>query len=167
MALPVDTILEWIKRTADGESVSRLIREAGAQSWDFWGALDKNPDLANAYALATRARSELLADEIIDIVDSDDNVIRARNRADARRWLAGKLQPQKYGDAVRLDVTHTVDIGQAMELAKARALPMRCQSDAIEVEYAEESIASLPTPADKQSVEAAEVEAKPLPDLFD
>lgn len=71
------------------------------------------------YAHAREAQADTLFDEILDIADdasrdvkvigSDDYerevcntefVQRARLRVDARKWMAGKLAPKKYGEKV-------------------------------------------------------------------
>lgn len=54
------------------------------------------------YARACEHRSEHYAEEIVDIADSDPDPQRARVRIDARKWVAAKLLPKKYGEAVTL-----------------------------------------------------------------
>lgn len=83
---------------------------------------------ADNYARAVEARAEKLAEEIISIADDDsgdygfkegtdkdgegakpcilqDNIQRAKLRVDARKWVASKLFPRKYGDKVQQEVT--------------------------------------------------------------
>lgn len=65
------------------------------------------------YAIAKEAQADYLAEEIIEIADDrsrDDtpfsganHVQRARLQVDARKWIASKLKPRKYGDKV--DIT--------------------------------------------------------------
>lgn len=66
------------------------------------------------YARACEVQADVLADEIIEIADSDLDPNRARVMIDARKWLAGKLRPKKYGDRVELD--HKVDGNQGMQI---------------------------------------------------
>lgn len=51
-------------------------------------------------------QADLYADEIIEIADACEPeaaaVAKAKARIDARKWLAARLAPKKYGD--RLDV---------------------------------------------------------------
>jgi hypothetical protein len=67
------------------------------------------------YARAREAQADTLADEILDIADDGSNdfmgedekyngdaVQRSKLRVDARKWLAAKLQPKKYGDKIDL-----------------------------------------------------------------
>jgi hypothetical protein len=36
-------------------------------------------------------------------VTNGENLQRSRLRVDARKWMAGKLRPRKYGDKVEID----------------------------------------------------------------
>lgn len=167
MALTLEIVRDIIERIPSGESVDRMIKAAGARHPEFWAILEQKPELAKAYELASRARAEVLADEIIEIADTDDCAIRARTRVDARKWLASKLQPQKFGDRQIIDINQTIDIGQAMLEARQRVLPVSDQHLTIDAEYTEESTTSRHNIIDKQSVEPVEALKKPLPDLFD
>jgi hypothetical protein len=78
------------------------------------------PAFAAKYARAKEAQADLFAEEIIEIADTPveatkttlkdgktetvtgDAVDRSRLQVDARKWLAGKLRPKKYGD--KLDI---------------------------------------------------------------
>lgn len=71
---------------------------------------------SDQYARARETQADSLADEILDIADdssrdtyedkdghtkTDQEVIaRSRLRVDARKWLAGKLRPKKYGEKI-------------------------------------------------------------------
>lgn len=80
------------------------------------------------YARARESQAEVLADEIIEIADdsSEDFIFaegedkdgngakkfinkeyvkRSALRVDARKWVAAKLLPKKYGDLTRHEVT--------------------------------------------------------------
>jgi len=77
-------------------------------------------EFRNNYAQATQDRADYLVEEIISIADdqeddvyTDDdgnehtnhNVInRARLRVDARKWIAGKMKPKKYGDKIGIEL---------------------------------------------------------------
>lgn len=76
------------------------------------------PGFREQYARACDLRADILADQCLDIADESENdgerisehedvhateqVARSKLRVDTRRWLAGKLRPKKYGDAVRV-----------------------------------------------------------------
>lgn len=67
--------------------------------------LASNEEFAEQYARAKEAQADAMADEIVDIADGDNGADpqRDRLRVDARKWVAAKLKPKKYGD--KLDVT--------------------------------------------------------------
>lgn len=81
--------------------------------------IDASPERTGLYARAREERAELLADEIVSISDETEvlhiideetgaveikldatAVARNRLRVDARKWVAAKLKPRKYGDKV-------------------------------------------------------------------
>jgi hypothetical protein len=69
------------------------------------------------YARAREVQADSLADDIISIADDSqydtitedgktvtniEHIQRDRLRVDARKWLAGKLRPKKYGDKLEV-----------------------------------------------------------------
>lgn len=108
---------EICDRLVDGESLRKicLSDHMPAASTVFkW--LAENADFAEQYARARDAQADALADEILDIADDGSNdwmaehdekngsdyngdaVARSKLRVDARKWIAAKLKPKKYGD---------------------------------------------------------------------
>lgn len=72
----------------------------------------KYPEFNKQYARAKRLQADFLIDQGLQQVDEADsseafqgaaNVAKAKNQWEARRWLAGKLRPKKYGD--KIDIT--------------------------------------------------------------
>lgn len=59
------------------------------------------------YAQARDSQAEYYADEVVDIADGSkaEDVQQARLRIDARKWIAGKLKPKKYGDKFVQELT--------------------------------------------------------------
>jgi hypothetical protein len=94
--------------------------------------LTENEDFAEQYARAREAQADTLADEILDIADDGSNdymgedkaydgdaVQRSKLRVDARKWVAAKLKPKKYGD--KLDLTSGGEkIGLPAEIEASR-----------------------------------------------
>lgn len=70
--------------------------------------LSEDPDFCNQYARAREQQADFYADEIIEIADSEKDAAKARNRIDARKWKASKLNAKKYGD--KLDLNHSGSI---------------------------------------------------------
>ncbi len=94
-----------------------------------------NEEFRDQYALARETQADVLFDDILDIADDGHNdwmlrkfgederwvengeaLRRSQIRIDARKWMAGKLRPKKYGDKIEHD--HT---GQVVVIAKEAA----------------------------------------------
>lgn len=79
--------------------------------------LGQNEEFREQYAHAREAQADTLTDQIVDIADGGLGVnvegigvvttdpARDRLRVDARKWVASKLAPKKYGDAVQMKHT--------------------------------------------------------------
>jgi len=104
----VDRMLEEI---ASGRSVIGLCREEewtpNADTWYRW--LYRIEGLSDRYARAKAHQSEREADIILDIADNATNQDYqvARLRVDARKWIASKLLPNKYGERTQIDHSST------------------------------------------------------------
>ena len=113
------------ERICNGEGVREIARDEAmpAQSTIFlW--LSKHEEFSELYTKAKQEQAELMADEIIEIADNGQNdwmeknntespgyivngeaIARSRLRVDARKWIAARLLPQKYGDFSRTELT--------------------------------------------------------------
>lgn len=96
-----DTICE---RLADGESLRSICRGADMPNKaTVFRWLSANQSFSDQYARARETQADSLADDVTDIADRTDlEANDKRVRIDARKWLAGKLRPKKYGDKVAL-----------------------------------------------------------------
>lgn len=73
-----------------------------------WLARDET--FAVQYARARDTQADTLADDIVAISDTatdKDSAAAAKVRVDARKWVAAKLKPKRYGD--KLDLDQTID----------------------------------------------------------
>ncbi len=108
------------RRLAEGKSLRSICRDdampaiSTVMGWLFDGNHD---DFSEQYARAREAQAEVRADEIVDIADDDTNdftadkdgklvadhehIQRSRLRVDARKWIAAKLLPKRYGDKLQ------------------------------------------------------------------
>lgn len=113
-------------RLAEGESLRAICLSddmPGRTTVFKW--LLNHPDFANQYARARELQADTLFEEILEIADDstgDRKVVgeegkevcdtefvqRSRLRVDARKWMAGKMAPKKYGEKV--DVNHQGDM---------------------------------------------------------
>jgi hypothetical protein len=68
-----------------------------------YGWLSNDKEFSELYVRAQEERAELLADEMLSIADNSELEPNDRKvRLDARKWIASKLKPNKYGDKVQV-----------------------------------------------------------------
>lgn len=99
------------ERLTNGESLSAICREEdmpAISSIYLW--MNKRPEFSEMYARAKEDQADTLADQILDIADTEDDPNRARVRVDARKWVAAKLKPRKYSDRQQVDHSGEVQI---------------------------------------------------------
>lgn len=121
-----EKICERIATSADG--LHKIVKENGISPSTFYKWVSENKDLSDRYARAREIQAELLADQIIEIADDSSNdtktiykgeelieventewTNRSKLRVEARKWIAAKLKPKKYGDKVEVDQTISVN----------------------------------------------------------
>ncbi len=85
--------------------------------------LNQQPEFVTQYARAKDESAETHAEKIMDIADEPietlenggrdaAHVAHQRLRVDARKWIASKLKPKKYGDHVHTEVSGTLSLEQ-------------------------------------------------------
>ncbi len=68
--------------------------------------LSEFPEFQERYARARERQADTYADEIVGISDNENgDPQRDRLRIDARKWVASKLRPKKYGERVLNELT--------------------------------------------------------------
>ena len=107
----------------------------------FYRWIDNNDELRNKYARAAEARADLLFEGMLDIADNsqkdmitledgrevvDHNVIgRDKLRIDTRKWILAKMNPKKYGDSSKVDVTSGGEKLPAERTVKIEIVPRK------------------------------------------
>ena len=129
-----DTMCE---RIADGESLRSIcLDEEMPSKTTVMRWLASNELFRDQYARAREMQADALFDEILDIADDGDNdwmerkgedgqslgwrengeaLRRSALRVDARKWMAGKLQPKKYSEKMQMDATVTHEAGDSIK----------------------------------------------------
>lgn len=107
---------EMCSQLSEGKSLRKVCEAADmpAKSTVFsW--LRTNTEFLDQYTRAKEEAADSLIDEIIELSDEASTVIKGDDKSDsarvqakhlqieARKWLASKLKPKRYGD--KLDVT--------------------------------------------------------------
>ena len=92
------------RRIAEGESLRTICRDQAMPSRRTvlrW--CEENAVFCHQYACAREAQADTLAEEVVTIAD-DDAIApeRAKVRIDARKWLAAKVAPKRWGDKTQL-----------------------------------------------------------------
>jgi len=113
-----ETAAEICGRLASGESLVKICRDDHMPSTvTVYRWLGVNEAFRNIYASAREDQADTFADEIQQIADEPmigkktttkangdvetvegDMIEHRRLRVDARKWIASKLKPKKYGD---------------------------------------------------------------------
>lgn len=125
------------ERLIEGMSLRSICRdEAMPSAGTVCRWLGEDSAFREQYERAREAQAETLADEIIDIADDGSNdymeredgseayngdaVARSKLRVDARKWVAAKLKPKKYGDKTLIgsDPENPLPAGFAVSLVK-------------------------------------------------
>jgi hypothetical protein len=111
-----------LNRIAEGESLRTICADEDMPSRvSVYRWLEADEALRDQYARAREEQADTLFDEILEIADDGRNdwmerngeedrgwrengeaLGRARLRIDARKWMAGKLRPKKYGERLAL-----------------------------------------------------------------
>jgi hypothetical protein len=91
-----DTIINGLASGLSLRKICRADEMPDRETVFRW--IETRPDFAAKYARAREFQAEANAEEIIDIADDEDDPAKARVRIDARKWVASKLLPKKYGD---------------------------------------------------------------------
>jgi hypothetical protein len=148
-----DKAMSIIQAIANGAKIKDATIDHGVTYWVFHKWLCDDPELDGLYSRARAARMELITDEIIEIADNEVDAQKARNRIDARKWMASKLSPAKYGDRIDLNVNQSVDLKTPYLEAINRVNRLRADSSTvIEVKPTIIPITSDVTPTGYQPV---------------
>lgn len=119
---------EICARTADCIPMRTIAADIGVDWSTLAAYINATPERIQQYARAREAMADKHADDILQIaddgksdtyIDDDGNVrtdqeviARSRLRVDARKWLASKMAPKKYGDKldVKTELSGSVEI---------------------------------------------------------
>lgn len=91
-------------RLAEGESLRKAAKSEGVGVQTVLDWCDANKEFSGQYALARSRGYSLLADQIIELSDTQDAdsgmVARNRLQVDSRKWMLSKMLPKVYGDKI-------------------------------------------------------------------
>lgn len=82
----------------------------------------KDSNFNDAINEAQSVLMDLKVDKLLTIHEDIENPLMARVVSDNIKWTASKRAKDKYGDKVDVNVTHTLDLKEAIALARSRQL---------------------------------------------
>lgn len=156
MSVERTKMISIIENMVKHNSLRKSLEIHGVSKQAFHLALNADPILTDLYTGAQHAIAEDLAEQIIEIADSEPDAQIARNQIDARKWYASKVKPNKFGDRIDLNVNQTVDIRGALTEAINRVRPVSDLNSSVSVQVIETKHKLLIDSTDEKSVEGAE-----------
>jgi hypothetical protein len=126
-----------IETMHEGHSLSAALEMHKVKRSQFYDTIAAKPDLANRYARARLARADMMADQVLEIADSDNDPAKVRNQILARQWHTAKAAPQVYGERLDLNLNQTVDLTAALLESKKRLLQSRFNAEAEDAQLVE------------------------------
>jgi hypothetical protein len=123
------------ERLADGESLKSICEDESMPSKStVFKWLSENATFSDMYARARETQADALFDDILSIADDARNdwmeknfgeetrwvengeaIRRSQLRIDARKWMAGKLRPKKYGEKLDINLDGSVSFAISSE----------------------------------------------------
>ncbi len=137
-AIGIESVCEQV---SECKTLQVIADEAGVSKGTLITWLGNYPD---QYARAREAQADKLAEDILAIADDGRNdtyqtedgeqtnhdvIARSRLRVDARKWLASKMAPKKYGEKLAVGGADDLPpIQQAHELSTEALLAIAAQA---------------------------------------
>jgi hypothetical protein len=125
-----------ISEIEDGASLRTALKNNNnfsSHTFNDW--VNEDEEKGKQYARAKEQRTDLIFEEILNIADSQegdvihkdgidivnhDVINRARLRIDARKWMLGKMDKNKYGDKIQTEhsgeiTTNVISLGNGVK----------------------------------------------------
>lgn len=148
-----DSVFESIIQTiTSGWTVQAALDDHLVSRYDYDKALRKDPIKSKAHARARQDGVDAMADEVPHIADTDLDPQRAKNRMDARKWLASVVKPREYGQRLDLTVTPGLNPAELHAEGLARARLMRDSAAPLTLQPIEDAVLVGVSETDTQSV---------------
>ena len=104
-----EQMTEICERLARGESLRSICKDAHMPAHNtVTDAVITDKNYGDQYTRARGKQADYYADEIVEIADNAEDYNLAKIQIDARKWVAAKLLPKRWGDKVEHE--HTGDI---------------------------------------------------------
>lgn len=131
----LESFNEICEHIANGMAMRNATKLPGVINVNIFLHLIKtNAKLNEQYAHACKMRAENIFEDVLDIVDTRDRdtyidkdgklqvdhavIQRDKLRYDARRWMVGKMEPDKYGDKIIQQHAGEIKTGPKLDLSR-------------------------------------------------
>jgi len=111
-----------ISLASEGRSLGRIFEELEISAYYFWKCVEEDTFFEKRFTSARNNGLECIADNLLDIVELEPDVNKARLLSDNSKWILSKRKPKVYGDKIDVNISQTVDIGAALSEAKSRVI---------------------------------------------
>lgn len=85
--------------------MTKILKKKGMPCYETvcrWLRKGENEEFSEMYARAREDQADNMADQIVEISDNEEeDPQRSRLKIDARKWVASKLKPKRYGDKIQ------------------------------------------------------------------
>ncbi len=119
-------------RKEDGSpyALKDVCEELGLWEGTVFAWKNKHPEFRELYERARQYRADMMAEDILRVVDTDPDPASARVKMDARKWYAAKLNPKQWGDKVMGDKDNPLvhEVKDESSLAELRSRLARLTS---------------------------------------
>lgn len=113
----IERVLSMVSKGETLNGVLAFVR-VDVEAWEK--AVESVPGLSDRVERAKARGIHAMADSVLDIVETEPDVARARLKVDAFKWYVSKKLPKEYGDRVQHEHHHTINLQAAMGQARDR-----------------------------------------------
>jgi len=110
-----------------GETMAGIERELNWSKSAIFQYGERNVSFREKVHRARIAGMDSLVDQLQTIPDEEPDTNKARLKCENIRWVASRLNRQKYGDKVDISMTHSIDLEGAIAEASQRVEHKRAQ----------------------------------------
>jgi hypothetical protein len=121
LALKTELLNDVLERMANGEILTAICKEIGYKVNTFSSLAARDAEFGERYARARQEQAHALAMDVVRIADEEPDPARARVRCDARKWVAARIDPDNYGERLRLRHERAAEL-QAVSYSELQAI---------------------------------------------
>lgn len=98
LAADICRLLTARKEDGSPYALKDVCEELGLPESTVYAWKNRHPEFQELYARARLDRADMMAEDVLRVVDTDSDPASARVKMDARKWYAAKLNPKQWGD---------------------------------------------------------------------